>query len=457
MRGSRLLQWGASTPWAILPESLAHMVDIVSREKLSLEDIQTISAKMGKPLDNAKDVMMRDGCAVISVIGPIFRYGDMFAQISGATTTEQLALDYTEAMNNPAVKSVIFFMDSPGGEANGIGELASLIATTKTKPVVAYAGGQCCSAAYWIAAAADELIISSTAAVGSIGAVMTAKNPNAVKDGEPLQFVARQSPKKRPNLATDAGKQIMQNKVDMLAEVFIENVAQLRGLSVDQIEAMEGDYFIGKQALDLGLADKMGTLEGVIASLNAPKKEGPMATNIFAKFSEMFAQAAQEVEPAMSATMLPPTPPAVDMNMLKELESLRAKTAKLEEEKLQTAATSFAKDVVMSGKALPAEQDDLIQAYLDAAMDDIKFGPLALTEGITATRLSRVMDRTNRRPAHTLVTPTVPSTLTVLPNVTESTHANSGPSEEEKKERRIKLLSHTEEGRELLKAEGLIK
>jgi ClpP class serine protease len=62
---------------------------------------------------------IREGAAVIPVVGPLFRYANIFTAISGASSYEVLAKDFTSALENPDVHSIILDIDSPGGEVNG--------------------------------------------------------------------------------------------------------------------------------------------------------------------------------------------------------------------------------------------------------------------------------------------------------------------------------------------------
>jgi len=174
----------------ILPEYLDLLVEIASRERApediarGIADAQqhaderaatpvALAIKQGEPLGDNRQVRVRDGVATIEIVGPIVRHADLFSDISGATSTERLARNFGAAANAPGVSSILLFIDSPGGEAFGIAEMAQMIADSK-KPVVAYIGGYGASAAYYLASAADEVVIDSSALLGSIGTVMEA-------------------------------------------------------------------------------------------------------------------------------------------------------------------------------------------------------------------------------------------------------------------------------------------
>jgi len=211
----------ASQPWAIMPETLETIASIARREG---EGVEAVEARLGRPLQNARTVSVRDGVAVVPVNGPIFRYANLFTQISGATSLEVLATDFTAALDDPNVKAVVLAMDSPGGQANGIAEFAQMVRAAK-KPVVAYVDGSAASAAYWIAAAADRVVMSKTGMVGSVGAVV---GISTKKDEGTVEIVSSQSPNKRPDVTTDQGRAQIQTLIDSLAQVFVEDVAAYR-------------------------------------------------------------------------------------------------------------------------------------------------------------------------------------------------------------------------------------
>jgi signal peptide peptidase SppA len=251
-------------PWAITEEWLQTILTIAARENPS---IQAVEAQLGKPLANTHAVTTRDSVASIPVNGPIFRYADMFTQVSGATSIDTLATDLRSALDDPAINAIVLDIDSPGGEVNGTGEFADMVYQARgQKPIVAYVSDQGCSAAYWIASAADEVVVAETALVGSIGVV--AAVPKAEDTGE-IQFVSSQSPNKRVDPSTESGSAQIQAIVDDLAGVFVGGVARNRGVTADEvIEGFgQGGVFVGQRAVDAGLADRVGSYETVMHEL----------------------------------------------------------------------------------------------------------------------------------------------------------------------------------------------
>ena len=251
----------AGEPWAITESALNNILTIASRQN---ESIEVVSAKLGRELDNSYVTEIREGVAVIPVVGPLFRYANIFTAISGASSYEILAKDFTSALENPDVHSIILDIDSPGGEVNGCAEFASMIFEARgKKPIIAYASGDAASGAYWIASACDQIIASETSMLGSIGVVAVYRGS---KDESVLEIVSSQSPYKRLDPSSKNGKSRLQSRIDDLATVFIESIAKHRGVDPPTVikDFGGGDVFIGKNAIDSGLADDIGSLEQII-------------------------------------------------------------------------------------------------------------------------------------------------------------------------------------------------
>lgn len=261
-------------PWAITPDMLQTITAIARREH---EGPEALEARQGKPLQNSRAVTQRGNVALLPVTGPVFRYANLFTALSGATSLDVLAKEFTTAVDDPRTDTIILVMDTPGGIASGIAEFGQMIRASP-KRVVAYVSGNAASAGYWIAAAAHEVVMSRTGAVGSIGTVLTVRKSD---DDGSFEIVSSQSPKKRPDFGTESGRAVAQAHVDRLTDIFVEDVANYRGLSVETVLADfgQGDMRIGSDAVALGMADRESTLEQLIAEFNSSSSgERPMST-----------------------------------------------------------------------------------------------------------------------------------------------------------------------------------
>jgi ClpP class serine protease len=292
---SLALKFIETRTWAILDEYLELMGAIVERDLDNQAGIvEAIEKRFGTHLAGTRETTVRDGVAIIPITGPLFRYASFFTDISGATSFERLAVDIGNAMDSPEVAHVIFDVNSPGGEVDGAAETAELIASFRGhKPMTSYISHLGASAGYWLAAAADEVLVAETAMVGSIGAVLGVVDRSArdEKQGiKRMEFVSAQSPDKRVDpFSDDQGEKdraraILQGLVDKMGAVFVEKVAGYRGMSAEAVIETKGGLLIGSDAVAAGLADGVGTLEGIIDALTGASAESrPKSLSFAAK------------------------------------------------------------------------------------------------------------------------------------------------------------------------------
>ena len=264
MSTSFILDVIAHRPWLIDQAGLELITGIADRT--ALESPTALAERLGRPLDNSHCTEMVGHTAIIPISGPMFPKANLFTEVSGATSTESVAQDFVQALDDPSVHAIVLDINSPGGAVDGVSELAALIAQSRgMKPVTAYVGNMACSAAYWVASAADSIVVSDTAVLGSIGVVT-----QYVKRNEPgvsrMDIVSTQSPKKCLDPGTDAGKAEVQATIDALAQVFVETVAQNRGVSVNTVleKFGQGGVRVGSKAVALGMADRLGSRSDAI-------------------------------------------------------------------------------------------------------------------------------------------------------------------------------------------------
>lgn len=266
---SRLLSLAYSSLWIMETEALDVVLSILEREN---ESVEAVEARLGRKLENTRAVTVRDGVAMIPVVGPIARYASMFDDISGATSIQNLATDFTTALNDPSVKGIVFTFDSPGGQVDGTSELADMIYAARGQKPMAGFVERAASGAYWLAAALPYLEIADTAHAGNIGVRIVADNPDA-KSGPPrkIEVVNDDSPLKGATAATDDGKTLMRRYANETFNVFANKVAKYRGVTREHVVQNfgRGANRIGQDAVNAGMANGVGSLEGLVSKMKA--------------------------------------------------------------------------------------------------------------------------------------------------------------------------------------------
>lgn len=389
---SRVVRAIAGENWAIRPEALQKICLIAERmgDPASYsKEIQGVSREFGEPLENTRSVEMRGDVAIIPISGPLFRYANLFTAMSGATSYQMFAKDFNVALNDDRVRAIVLDCDSPGGMVNGCFETADMIYNARgTKPIHAYVGGECASAAYGLACAADRIIVSSTAIVGSIGVVMTYYDD----EDDSTEIVSSNAPKKRLDMKTEEGVSEVQSIADDLESVFIEHIAECRGVEQETVLADfgQGGIFVGEKSIAAGMADGMGSLEFVIAGLTGNK------TEVFAVKNTKADGDAPEITAESIAADHPEVAKALRAEGVASvnLDEAKAEGAKAERERIQAVLDksmpgheelieSLAFDGETTGeqaavKVLAAEKG-VIQAKADG-LKDTKDAPGAVTD-----------------------------------------------------------------------------
>lgn len=273
-----------SQMWAITEEYLKVIASVAIGE-VDLSAYEALQTERGRPLANSRRVMLRgdtENVAIIPVTGPIFPRANLFTYMSGATSTEILAQDLRTALDDRTVDSIILDVDSPGGAVAGINELSDLIYQARQeKPVIAYAMHQMASAAFWIGSASKSIVAERTAMLGSIGVVTRVEDTRGRDERSGVRtfnIVSNVSPDKVLDPAADEGRAKIQKVVDDMAAVFVETVARNRGISSDDVIRGygQGGVLVGENAVAAGMADRVGSMEQLIAEQSA---EGRAAHN----------------------------------------------------------------------------------------------------------------------------------------------------------------------------------
>jgi signal peptide peptidase SppA len=261
-----------NNPWAIVPSKLAEIRDIYATHmKGDKIDIKAIRAEAMKEDPYA----VEGGVAIIPVQGVLTKTRTFFSYLFGGTSMRDVGIAFQEALDNPAVHSIVLAVDSPGGTVDGTHELAAqILAARGVKPIVTVSDGMMASAAYWIGSAADKSYITGpTVEIGSIGVVAThidVSEQDRMYGEKYTEITAgkfkRISSAHRP--LTEEGRASIQERVDGIYSVFVQSVAENRARSVEQVlEAADGKIYMGQAAVDVGLVDGVATLTEVINQL----------------------------------------------------------------------------------------------------------------------------------------------------------------------------------------------
>lgn len=256
------------SPWAIRREVLPQLAD-AARWPVMAGMNTTRAATPAQPVTA--------GVAVIPLTGIITPQGSWLSMLYGGAPGGLCAFReaFAGALNSPDVSAILIDVDSPGGLCDLVPETAAEIRDARgTKPIVAIADTQMCSAAYWIASQADEVVITPSGYAGSIGVYrMHIDFSRANNDmGVAVTYVHAGKYKVEGNSDEPLGQEARdkwQSDVDDVYETFVADVAAGRQVSGQVVidDYGQGRTMNARRALEAGLVDRVATYENVIDGL----------------------------------------------------------------------------------------------------------------------------------------------------------------------------------------------
>jgi protease-4 len=167
---------------------------------------------------------------------------------------------FNAAVDDAEVKAVMLAFDSPGGAVTGVPEAAAAVARgAERKPVIAYADGQMCSAAYYIASQASQIYAMPSAQVGSIGVYLALLDYSRAAEMQGIKVEMFKSGKHKGmgqpgTTLTDEQRAMLQGRVDALGTEFRATVTAGRMRDIDP-GVMQGQSFSAKEGMACGLID----------------------------------------------------------------------------------------------------------------------------------------------------------------------------------------------------------
>lgn len=262
-------------PWMILESALHDLIRVQrdpDRVKAELSFLDRFQMGMGSNERPPYDIY--GSVAVIPCVGVFSQRSYWWSwRFSGDRT--QFAM--THAIQNVAIKSIVLDIDSPGGTVAGTRALADYIHQCRKykKRIVAVANETCASAALWIASAAHEVVATPSSQIGSLGTLKARldASKNNAQNGYEWHFFKSGSHKTYgyPDAPMSDGERAEQQQlVNTLNAQFIQGVARNRDVTPEEAQKSWGNaqVWIGQAAVDVGLADSVNTLDGIVAKLS---------------------------------------------------------------------------------------------------------------------------------------------------------------------------------------------
>lgn len=245
----------------------------------------------------AGDIGGQGNIAVIKVEGPI-------------ESADEILKGLVRYRKSDKVKAIVMRIDSPGGAVGASQEIHDeILKTREEKPVIASFGNTAASGGYYIAVACDHIVSTAGAVTGSIGVITQFFQVDELLKKIDLRWQVIKSGENKDigsplKDLEPAQKQIMQDLIDDVFLQFVEAVATGRALDIENVKKLsDGRIYTGRQALELGLVDELGSITRAIevAAEKANLQEDDVETFVYPKNTPGF------FESLMGSTRLWPT------------------------------------------------------------------------------------------------------------------------------------------------------
>jgi protease-4 len=251
-------------------QSLQELIAVVGSDEKSPRGYNNISFKnylhiINPALPHIDNDMDKVGIVVAkgTILNGVQKPGTVGGD-SAAALLRKARLDET-------IKSVVLYVDSPGGSAFASEIIRQEIKNLKAagKPVVALMGTYAASGGYWISASADQIWAAPSTITGSIGIFgmfLTFENTldylGVHTDGVGTTDFAGMGLTR--GIDPKMG-QILQRGIEHGYDQFITLVANERNMSKAQVDNIaQGRVWIGKKAHELGLVDELGYFDDAV-------------------------------------------------------------------------------------------------------------------------------------------------------------------------------------------------
>ncbi len=221
-----------------------------------------VALKVGGKNSSLSGVEGNVTIGIIPVFGTLAHRADFIDAMSGVRSYESLRADYRKAQADKSFDAVAFEMASPGGEGHGLFDLVDEIKRTSAsgKPTFAIVNEYAYSACYAIASACDQIFLTRTSGLGSIGVIARHADYSAKNEKDGVKYTTmfvgdRKNDFSRDAPLSDQAMQVLQESLVKSYDLFVATVAANRKMAEKAVRATQAGIYEGQAAIDAGLAD----------------------------------------------------------------------------------------------------------------------------------------------------------------------------------------------------------
>lgn len=251
-----------------------NIVNIGAGAARLMEDDEVYVDRLAVAEERRRQTIAQTGIEVLPVHGVLVSRGSHINACETMTSYEGLRQQLKAAVADPLVERIVLDIDSPGGAATGAFELAADIrAMAQQKPITGIVNYMAYSGGYLIGSACSELVVSQTSGAGSIGVIASHMDRSQMEANMGVKVTTVFAGAHKNDLSpheplTDQSLQVLQDLVQESYQLFVNAVAEYRGLPVERVIATEAGLFRGKAAIAAGLADRLASPQDAVDELS---------------------------------------------------------------------------------------------------------------------------------------------------------------------------------------------
>src|SRR5574343_26453 len=307
---------------------MSEKVGLEEGDELELQEFE----KYAKKKFYQSQVLAKSASPNIAVI---LAEGDVSVDGDGLTS-KQICKLFQEARKNKTIKTVVFRVNSPGGSALASDEIwREVKLTNETKKVIVSMGDVAASGGYYISAPATAIFAEPSTITGSIGVFGMIPYTGKMLQNKLGMTFDRAATNQHSVMTTNRKLTpeeylLVQEEVDAIYDQFLSRVAEGRGMTKERVnEIARGRVWTGRDAMEIGLVDKLGGIQDAIAY--AAKKSNISAPKVLYyplkkidKWADLFEQLEEEQANEMSVSQQGSMPQELVnyYNQLKSIESM---------------------------------------------------------------------------------------------------------------------------------------
>lgn len=248
---SFLIQHFSDAVWLVHPHKLRTMTEIILKKASDYDG--SLNLLQLEPKETKVDNVQYDGrTAVLNIEGVLVPKASWLDAMCGFSSTLGLHNQFNELVDNPKIERIVLYFDSPGGESTGIPEFAeSIFQARSKKEIVGFTDVCMCSAAFWLGSATENLVVTPSSVIGSIGvyiSIIKEKPESSIFD---FHIISAGDNKLfgDPNVPiTDEEIKFFQDLVNLNYKMFTEAVAKYRNINVEDVKNTKASYYTSADA-----------------------------------------------------------------------------------------------------------------------------------------------------------------------------------------------------------------